>query len=172
MKIPVLLLVLTGLSTMAGAQSISSSVINASGNSFTQGYYSLDWSVGEMSLVESMIASNSSAVITNGFLQPFKPAENTVQQFSSEEIRILPNPTYNKIEINFLTVQQGDVYIQISDALGKIISSRKTVSYGIGSIEKFNLAPFSAGTYFIRIDLDPAPGSVRKTGTYKILKLS
>lgn len=171
MKIPVLLLVFMVVGTHTRSQSITSSIINVTGNTFSQGYYIFDWSVGEMALVESMTSSNSSAIITNGFLQPLTPAENSVQKFSSEEIRILPNPTYNKIEINFLTVQQGDVYIQISDAGGKIVSSRKTVSYGIGSIEKFNLAPFSAGTYFIRIDLDPDPGSVRKTGTYKILKL-
>ena len=99
MKIPVLLLVFMVVGTHTRSQSITSSIINVTGNTFSQGYYIFDWSVGEMALVESMTSSNSSAIITNGFLQPLTPAENSVQKFSSEEIRILPNPTYNKISL-------------------------------------------------------------------------
>jgi hypothetical protein len=83
----------------------------------------------------------------------------------------LPNPTYDKVEINFLTIQQGVLHIAIFDANGKNIISRKTVSYGIGSIERFNLTGLASGTYFINIELNPVPGSVKKTGNYKIIKL-
>ena len=171
MKLPVLLLVFTVLGTITSkSQSITSSVLNASGNTYTQGYYSIDWSIGEMAVVESMSAANGSNTITNGFLQPNPLAEYTAQKFTPDEIRILPNPTYDKVEINFLTAQKGALYIAIFDGGGKNIISRKTVSYGIGSIERFNLTGFAAGTYFINIELDPAQGSVKKTGNYKIIK--
>ncbi len=173
MKIPVLLLVLTVLGRFnSKAQSLTSSVINVSANSYTQGYYSIDWSIGEMAIIEPMNASNGNYIITNGFLQPDKPLENVVRNFSPEEIRILPNPTYNNIEINFLTVQQGALYISVYDANGKHMLLHRAISYGVGSIEKLNLSNFASGTYFIQIELKPALGSVKKTGTYKILKLS
>jgi hypothetical protein len=173
MKLPVLLLVFTVLGTITSkSQSITSFVINASGNTYAQGYYRIDWSIGEMAVIESLSAANGSNTVTNGFLQPDKPLENTSQKFSPDEIKILPNPTYNNVEINFLTVQQGVLHIDIFDAGGKNILSRKTASYGIGSIERFSLSRFAAGTYFIKIELDPTSGSVKKTGTYKIVKVS
>jgi hypothetical protein len=98
--------------------------------------------------------------------------ENTTQKFSADEIKIFPNPTYNNFEINFLTSQQGVLHIAVYDANGKNILVRKAASYGIGSIERFNLSGFAAGTYFINIELKPVPGSVKKTGAYKIVKFS
>jgi hypothetical protein len=172
MKLPVLLLVFAMLGTLdSKSQSITSSVINASGNTYSQGYYSIDWSIGEMAVVESMNAANGSSTITNGFLQPNLLTEYPARKFTPDEIKILPNPTYDKVEINFLTTQQGVLHIAIFDANGKNIISRKTVSYGIGSIERFNLTGLASGTYFINIELNPVPGSVQKTGNYKIIKL-
>jgi hypothetical protein len=173
MKLPVLLLGFTVLGTITSkSQSLTSFVINTSGSSYAQGYYSIDWSIGEMAIIESMNATNGSNTLTNGFLQPDKPLENTAGKFSADEVRILPNPTYNQVEINFLTAQQGQLHIGIFDANGKNILMRKAVSYGIGSIERFNLSGFAAGTYFIKIELIPVLGSVKKTGAYKIVKLS
>src|SRR5215211_1218335 len=172
MKMPVLLPALIVLTiTSASAQSITSSVINTSGNSYTEGYYSLDWSVGEMAIIESMNAANGSNVITNGFLQPNGLAAITGRNFDADEIKILPNPTYDNFEINLLTTQQGNINIQVFDGNGKNIFTRRTVSYGVGSIERFSLTRFAAGAYYIKIELYPVLGSVRKTGTYKIVKL-
>lgn len=173
MRIPVLLLVLSvPVSIITKAQTLTSSVINTSGNTYTKGYYSFDWSVGELALIQTMAGGNDSYFITNGFLQPNKPAERSVPKFSDDEIRILPNPTYNHFEINILTAQQGLLTISLFDANGKNVLSRRTTSYGIGSIEHFDISRFAAGTYFITIELKPVPGSVKKTGNYKIIKLS
>jgi hypothetical protein len=170
---PALLLVLLVLGTIESkAQTLTSSVINTSGNCYSQGYYSFDWSIGEMAIVETMAANNTSNFITNGFLQPNKLAESTTQKFTVDEVKILPNPTFNHIEINFLTTQQGTLYINIYDGSGKNILGRRTASYGIGSIERFDLTRFPAGTYFVQIELKPVAGSVKKTGAYKIVKLS
>lgn len=173
MKLPVLLPVFIVLSTITTkAQSLTSSVINTSGNTYTQGYYSIDWSIGEMAVIQSMNADNGSNVITNGFLQPERLLEIPNEKFSPDEVKILPNPTYNNVEINFLTSQQGVLHIAVFDAGGKNHLVRKVPSYGIGSIERFNLSGLAAGTYFFRIELVPVPGSVKKTGTYKIVKVS
>ncbi len=172
MKLPVLLFLFTVSGTIVKAQSLASSVINVSGNSYAQGYYSIDWSIGEMAVIETMGIARGSTIVTSGFLQPDKLLEYPSQKFSAEEVKILPNPTYGNIEINFLTAQQGVLHIGVFDANGKSMLMRKAVSYGIGSIERINLSSLAAGTYFIRIELVPVPGSFKKTGTYKIVKLS
>ena len=186
MRMPALFIVLSVLlGRKCDAQTLTSSVVNASGNSYSQGYYSFDWSIGEMA-IETMCAGNAANFvltveagqhhaanfITNGFLQPNKLAENAAQQFSADEIKILPNPTYNNIEINFLTNQQGTLYINIFDPNGKNVLGRKAASSGVGSIERFDLSHFAAGAYIILIELKPVAGSVKKTGAYKIVKLS
>ena len=156
------------------AQSITPAVVNSSGNTYAKGYYSLDWSVGELALVSTLQSINGSNIITSGFLQPndFKSKNSDFNSFSDDEIRILPNPTYNNIEINFFTSHKGVLSIYVYDATGKNLLVHKAVSNGIGSIERINLSLFAAGTYLLKIELNPYSGSVWKTGSYKIVKLS
>jgi hypothetical protein len=157
--------------TSATAQSITPAVINTSGNSYTQGYYSFDWSVGEMALVETSKSIDGRMMITNGFLQPGLNLVNLGRNFTPDEVKIFPNPTYGNLEINFSTLQQGSLLIRLYDANGKLVISRRTVSYGMGNIEHLNLSHFASGTYFLKIDLDPSLGSMPKTGSYKLVKL-
>ena len=153
------------------AQSVSSSVINTSGSTYSQGFYSLDWSVGEGTLVTVMKSGDGLIVISNGFLQPDLPVGNTVQHFTNEEVKILPNPTYQKVEINLATKQQGVLRIYVYDTRGRLVINAKSTLYGVPIVERLDLTPFSGGTYFVKLELEPAIGSHRKTGSYKIVKL-
>lgn len=154
------------------AQSPPQSVTNATGGSYSGGFYQVDWSVGELALVNEMRAGNGQLIITNGFLQPAGlTATNKETRFSDDEIRVRPNITDDKVEITLLTRQQGAVRIEVYDVHGKALFHRTLVSYGTGHTERIRLHSFAAGTYFLKIDLNPAPGSVKKTGSYKIVKL-
>jgi len=158
--------------TQLSAQSSTQSVINTTGASCKGGRYQIDWSVGELALVEGMRSGNGHLIITNGFLQPHTPvAADPNPQFNADEIRVLPNPTYDIVEINLLTTQQGAVRMEIYDATGKVLVRRNVVSAGFGHLERISLLPHPAGTYFLRIQLTPAQGSSAKTGSYKIVKL-
>jgi hypothetical protein len=157
--------------TSATAQSITPAVINVTGNSYTKGYYSFDWSVGEMALVETAKATDGRIIVTNGILQPGLNLVNLGLNFTPDEVKIFPNPTYGKIEINFSTLQQGSLLINLYDANGRLVISKRTISYGMGNIEYFDLSRFASGTYFLKIDLDPSLGSMPKTGSYKLVKL-
>jgi hypothetical protein len=154
------------------ANSQVASTLNSTGNSFSNGYLNFEWSVGETVLINSMESSGGEAMITNGLLQPklLLVSGNTKFNFSYDEIRIFPNPTPDKVEINFLTNQQGVMKVDVIDVTGKIMISRKVINYGIGNIEVFDLSSFAPATYFFRIDLIPAYGSVPKKGLYKIIK--
>lgn len=170
MKFPALIaLFLVGQT--ACAQSAGSSVINVSGNSFSQGHLVVDWSVGEMALVNTGTSANNQFIITNGLLQPELPVANNSNHFSPDEVKILPNYGRGNIEVHFLTRQMGTLRMQVYDASGKLLLVSKAVSNGIGSVEKFNLTSFAAGTYFLKIDLQPSLGSVGKSGSYKIVRL-
>lgn len=153
------------------AQPATQSVVNATGNSYKSGFYQIDWSVGEAALVNEMRAGNGQFVLTNGFLQSGEagvPSSNL--RFSDDEIRVLPNFTEDKIEVGLLTRQQGKVMMQVYDVSGKVVYRKSLVSYGAGHVERIALRPLAAGTYILKIDLVPAPGSVPKTGSYKIVK--
>jgi hypothetical protein len=171
MKTITLFTLLAWLTLTARSQSGLSSAINVSGNTFSLSNYSIDWSVGELALVHTATSTDGFFVITNGLLQPELPRANNQYHFSNEEIRILPNLTSNIVEINILTRQQGTVKINVYDATGKKLAIAKTTSNGISSIERINLSNYAAGTYFLKIDLEPIMGSVPKTGSYKIVKL-
>ena len=154
------------------AQSSAHSVVNATGSSFQDSRYQVDWSVGELALVEQMSSSNGQLIITNGFLQPQTLALDMKRQFNADEVRVLPNPTYDIVEINLQTAQQGVVNMEVYDANGKVLVRRTVQSKGFGLTERIDLRAQAAGTYFLRINLTPAQGFSPKTGSYKIVKLN
>jgi hypothetical protein len=154
------------------SQSISSNTLNSSGNSYSQGYYNIDWSVGELSLVNTM-ESTPQLIVTNGFLQPNLSATDQDQKhrFTASEIRIMPNPTRGKIEVNVATAEQGTLYFFVYDARGRAIMNDKLLSAGIMVSKFIDLTAFPASTYLVRIELIPSPGFTAKSGSYKIIKL-
>lgn len=153
------------------AQPAAQAVVNATGNSYSGGFYQIDWSVGEVALVNEMRSGNGKFVLTNGFLQSYQGGGTGANpHFTADEIRVLPNYTEDKIEVGLLTRQQGKVLMQVYDAMGKVVYRKSLVSYGGGHVEPIALRPLAAGTYILKIDLIPAPGSVSKTGSYKIVK--
>ncbi len=158
--------------TSADAQSVSNSAVNSSGNTYKSGYYQFEWSIGEMSLVNEMKSGDKQYIITNGLLQPNESThENPDKQFDKDEIKVFANPSTGMVDVNILTKQQGKLTIRVFDVQGKLLATKNAISYGFGSTEKIDLTRYAASTYFLKIDLNPAPGSVRKTGGFKITKL-
>ena len=156
------------------AQSITPSVFNSSGGSFKSGYYQLEWSIGELALVNQMTSSNSSLVITNGFIQPFiqHPAtNNTNNLFASDEIKVFPNPASSYVEINFFTKQKGRITLSFYDASGRKILTTADSYYGVGLIKRIPVSHLPNEVYMLHVDLDPEPGYSSKKGVYKIVKI-
>jgi hypothetical protein len=156
------------------SQTVSSYVINSSGSYYSQGRYNIDWSIGELALVETMQSNGSVVILTNGFLQPNlsdNTDSSTRHRFTNSEIRIMPNPTHGKVEVNFSIAQKGTLHLYVYDANGKLLRTNQLLNNGIMMSKSVDLTPFSSGTYLLRIELDALPGSVSKTGSYKIIKL-
>lgn len=71
MKTILLIGFLSIFTIFCSAQRITPSVINAGGGYFSNSNYTFEWSIGELSIIETMITPKVS--LTNGFLQPLPP---------------------------------------------------------------------------------------------------
>ena len=156
------------------AQSITPQVINSTGGTYKKGYYSFDWSVGELALVDEMKGTNNTYIITNGFLQSNTetPDRQTFHGgFTRDEIIILPNPTAGKLEINFSIAEPGEAKVVLYDAVGGQLITRRVQLYGYGKFERLDLTGMPGSTYLLAIDFSSSTGKIRKKGTYKIVKI-
>jgi len=158
-------------------------VINASGGTSKTKGYTLQWSIGELTLVNEMDDLDSSYILTNGFIQPpdtlvsspMPPSalfSNNVQ-INSMNIRLFPNPTQDIVQIQLLKNIGGKVNIQLFNELGSIVYQHKILVHGSGLIEKINMKGLANGTYILYIkSISPMDGPNDFTiGTFKIIKL-
>ncbi|HTL10699.1 MAG TPA: T9SS type A sorting domain-containing protein [Chitinophagaceae bacterium] len=159
----------------AQGQNNPQQVINSTGGSFTNNQYQADWSIGELALVNTMQAGNlkGNYLLSNGFLQPFaayfkKPGN----KFGSDEIRILPNPVVDVVEIDFETALPGDVVFSICDAAGHTLYTKSFTSTGNLHVEKFAMGRLANGLYLLQVRLKSLADDTQETrGSYKIIKL-
>lgn len=169
------LLILSIIEGGVHAQSITPQTINIAGGTYYHGYYSIDWSIGELALVNQLQSSDATTIVSNGLIQPLTDRFNTVnysQAFLADEIRILPNPTYDILEVNYLSFMRGPVVFKLYDVQGRLLYARSTNSYGFGFIERINMTGFASGTYMLHISVNSIdPGAFKKSGVYKILKV-
>ena len=156
------------------AQTNLQQVMNSSGQSFKNNHYQVDWSIGELALVNTMQGNSTKGdyLLTNGFLQPFaayfKRPDN---KFGSDEIRILPNPVVDRVQIEFQTALPGQVSFSISDAAGQILYTKSFTSSGSLHTEQFVMSGFANGLYLLQVRLISADDAQETRGTYKIIKL-
>lgn len=155
------------------SQSLQPQVVNIAGGSYSDpnSYFRVDWSVGELALVNTS-PMPANYIVTNGFLQPFvdKFTTNDDHQFGVDEIFVFPNPASSYVEINFKTKQKGEVRFKLYNALGQRLYEKSFKSYGLDRIEKIPMSQFATGTFILYIELDATTGSVDKKGSYKIVK--
>jgi hypothetical protein len=168
-----IVLVILSTSVAAYAQTVMPQVINATGGTYRQGSFFLDWSVGELALVNEMKAANTTYIITNGFLQPFTNKSNPPDNgFDNEEIRILPNPTRDILQINFRAKQTGEIELRLYDVPGKILYSKRFTLFTYEHTERIDMTGITNGTYMLLLEQIPADGSASKKGSYKIIKVN
>jgi type IX secretion system substrate protein len=175
-KLGLSLLVCSIVTCTSHAQSITPQVINISGGSYAKGYYQLDWSVGELPMVDKMQDAGANLIITNGYIQPFTNYAhdvNNTRTFADYEVVILPNPTRDVLEVNFLARQRGLVGFRMFDMLGREVYNTSFTSHGNGNIVRIDMTRYKAGNYMLYIHATSTDaGQFRRSGSYKILKLN
>ena len=147
-------------------------VVNATGNSYTNGSVTLDWSVGEMSIVNTAESVSDKLVLTNGFIQPVMVSKHQdLPSFGSDEVTILPNPTHGNCAVKIETGQQGTIAIVVYDQQGKKVTAKRTISFVGPVVERIDLTTQPAGTYVIQVTLTPLAGFRGKTGAFTVVKI-
>jgi hypothetical protein len=178
-------LILSGVfacfSLLVCAQSIGPQVINCSGGSYDPpGNFRFDWSVGEMTLVNTM--QSGLFVLTNGFLQPTKYGtvkgknEDTrimeVKDVTLSSIQVYPNPTSDFIQVNLDMPGAGQIRMVLYNQEGKQLWSREELKKPARSTERISLSTFPQGNYLLLVEWRPAEGGPASTGSYKIIKMN
>lgn len=142
----------------------------------------LDWSVGEMTSVETYYGtSNNNSVfisrqisLTTGFLQLFdnfhfhnNPA---VSVLTYDDVRLYPVPTTGILNVECRQKLTGNLVISVFDPAGAKIDSRKAALQFSDYKQTWDFSGKAAGTYFINLQLVTDKGVV-KSGTFKFIKL-
>jgi len=168
-------LIISIIQGQAFGQAITPRVINSTGGTYKNNSYIIEWSIGELALVNQMQASGADGkyVFSNGFLQPFSPYSKQLNKsFSKDEIRILPNPVRDNLEIDFQTAEPGQVKFILCDLPGHILYTKEFTSTGSKHIERINMTAFSNSAYMLQVTLSASNDPVQTTtGAYKIIKL-
>ena len=163
----------------ATAQSITPRVLNSSGGTAPVGSkFYLDWSVGEMTLVNTMQNSGFSGliIVTNGFIQP--PLDDaagdesyitTTKPVPNDNLRVYPNPATNYVMIEFPVQEAGKIRVTLYNSMGEMVYDKQISTYGQGTKERISMAAFMQGTYMLRV-VTTGTGGTPKEAVYKIFK--
>lgn len=134
---------------------------NVSGGAGTIGNISLDWSFGELTLVDNVRIN--SLLISQGLIQPNKGIYTEADEgISAGELKIFPNPTNGVLNIWAGFLVPGKLSFEFFDAKGsRILYDEK--SYSGFNTYQFVLDKYAAASYPLKVTWKPATGKVRKT---------
>lgn len=150
------------LHTHVDAQSIGPSIVASAGGGGTIGGQSFDFAVGEMTLVNTLSASN--IVVTQGVLQPHPPLTGIATvQTAGKSIRVYPNPATDHIWITPQFDTRSQLFIAVYDIAGKKLIENG-FAHGAGSGEhRLDIRSLASGQYLLIVDL-VADGETSKYG--------
>ena len=176
-------LVLIVFSLLSNAQSITPTVVNSSGGSAVitvSGHpFHLDWSVGEMTLVNTMRGTGTKLlIITNGFLQPEYSGDQgeegqqlKAELFTRSEITVYPNPTSDYVDVNLIFDQTGTARLSLFNVMGEKLFTREFPVTTKTRTEHIAVDKYTQGTYLLHVQL-VYQGKIIKQGSYKIVKIN
>ncbi|MFC4261826.1 hypothetical protein ACFOWM_02955 [Ferruginibacter yonginensis] len=179
-KTILLLLMVLCFSIRGQSQAVIPFILNSTGGVYQSGssYTQLEWSFGELAIIDTYTTPN--LITTNGLLQPctdkvFRDPEIFV--FGLNEYKIFPNVTQGPFELDFFLNISGQMNLQLTDALGRVINTRR-FQYGCCTrIERYDLTGLPNGAYFINVVFVPDGHNaddiiVKRASTFKIIKSS
>jgi hypothetical protein len=163
------------------SQSITPFVLNASGGSYDNpsSYTRFEWNFGELVLTDTYTSSDGNLILTQGLLQPCTDQVNgdpEILLFTLNEYRIFPNVTTGPFELDFFLTQPGQMELQLTDAMGKVINTRSYSYHCCDRIERYDISNLANGVYFINARFTPERGNlaeglrIRRESTFKVVK--
>lgn len=143
-------------------------VVNASGGTFNNGNYIFEWSIGELSMVETF--SKNETIVTCGFFQPVvkKRPSNPPSEINIE-FDVYPNPVTSTVTVQFTGIN-GNLQLVLTDATGKVLQKQQYLNSGGSGNYSFNMSPYARGNYFLTVSGMQANG-LPYFKTHKLVKL-
>ena len=145
--------------------------------------FSLDWSVGESSIIDTYFGSTthttllltSSWNLTSGVLQPFDnkhlASDSTITFLTSYEARAFPIPATNGvITLDIRSVLTGTLSVFLMDAQGKTLGRKNDILNATSFLQQWSIAGLSSGVYVFHIVLTGENGKVLKQGNVRFIK--
>lgn len=136
--------------------------INASSNSSTINGLRFDYSIGEMTLIQT--DRNANIIVTQGFLQPLtnnlessssgsstQTPPITQDLLSSDNIKVYPNPTENILNVESIEFATTTIRYQLFDGIGKLLINESLIWQAGPNKFLLDLKSYAAGTYYLMI---------------------
>jgi hypothetical protein len=172
MKISVLL-VLSALAVTGNihAQSAGPTVLNAAGGTHVIGTNEFDWSIGEMTLVETFTGNNF--VLTQGLLQPAGFSNESVRNNSllANQLQVFPNPASSVVNIEYSSPVTGTLSYKMIDVAGQTVRSSVVAAPQGKTLTQINVTDLANASYLLEITANTG-NSTSESITYKIEKLN
>lgn len=181
-----LTMALTGMALMfcirGQSQSIAPSIFNSAGGSYDAPGLStrFEWNFGELTLVDTYSGSGGNLILTQGLLQPctdMVTKSPEILLFGANEIKIFPNVTPGIFEVDFFLNIPGQMELQLTDALGRVINKRNFTYHCCDRIERYDISKYADGVYFLNARFTPNHPElldyqkIRRESTLRIVKL-
>jgi hypothetical protein len=158
-KIILSALVIVGFAAIGRSQSTTPFTFNSTGGTYDNpsSYYRFEWSISEMTMINTVNTADSSCRLLHGVLQPGteKPVYPPTVLFESGDYTIFPNPTPDRFELNFFVSHTGRMQLQLTDATGRILETRNYLYDGVRRIQLFDLGKYPSGLYYVMAKLVP-----------------
>ena len=151
------------------AQVTHSTTINAAGGSAQLSGNTYEWSIGEMTLVNT--AATANLVVTQGLLQPVLNTTNIRQpELTVDQLKVYPNPTKDIVFIKPNLKPNPSLTILVYDISGRAFLRSELVLKEGTEVQTIDLGTYAAGNYL----LDIVTGAVgtQSRNAFKIQKLN
>ena len=152
------------------AQSIGPATLNSSGGQNTIGGNTYEYSIGEMTLVNT--ASATGIIVTQGTLQPMNNSSSIkTASIHDNDLKVFPVPATSIVNIQASFKNAGKLNYTLYDATGKkIFSNMSLLNTGNESLQ-FNIEPYASGNYLLEISFENENGKPYMKN-YKIQKIN
>lgn len=155
------IIILPGM--FALAQKISPDVIAAAGDYFSNGTFSVSWTLGE---IATETIGNGTVILTQGFQQPSYGIVG-VPKFTDDrfQIKAFPNPTSNYLKIQMKGNENTDLILDLYDAIGRKMDNAR-IEAGT-TLYELNMVPYVPGIYYLKL----SDSQGKTVQTFQISKL-
>lgn len=151
------------------AQVWHSATVNATGGSAQLSGNTYEWSIGEMTLVNTVSTAN--LVVTQGLLQPILNTTGIKHpELSANQLQVYPNPTKDIVFIKPNLTPNTSLTLIVYDISGRAFFRTTKVLKTGTEVQTVDLGKYAAGNYLLDIVAGTSAASTKNT--FKIQKLN